>query len=830
MKKKHFTGILILCGLVLLIGISIIILISYSNIMPKNISDQVSTFLKDNIIFLSFSMLLSIIGSIASIIGLIQDSSKYQNKFKHSKIIIRQYSLNHAQFTNRISEFQQLIEKISGNSLINVFGDKGVGKSELLKLISDIINGNISKDFKNEHPNIMEISNLKKVKSLYFDISDKTGYTDIVNELSEKTCSTTSSNINNFMESIKYNFKNIKLIIILDNINNKGSRKDIENVIEFYHGHRPNDVFIIGSIKRFNTFKYTVEDVEILPFKEKEIALLAFKKNKKVSEANLKNLFAISQGLPIFLNFILNNYNNENISDKILLLSMKEYFIETLSGLSDDSLELLKCASFFSISKVELSYNLLRELGYENIENKISELKQYSLVIINPTLNTFKIHDQVSDIIIEYYYKQTEEINSRIAKYYKKYENNREYVLHTLVSDLLIYEYNYVINIINEELEKDNYAFLISVGQLIKKFDRSCYIANQIPDLYNIITYTHLYAIMGIGDYIDAANFVKNFSKMPYSFSSIVNVESQIEFDFHFLWADLDHLQNKYTMAIQNFEILKAKAESLNFVKSIPKCTWGIAHSYRHQGKFLSKAYEYYCACELEARKYNQKKYLIKSLNGKMCINLVWNNMSFNYDEVINEIYAIAGNDETLKDTIYSTKKYQSIYYRKIKRYTDAIVCIKEALSWYESIGKRLIYNLYFELGEYYRDLEDYNDAFKNYGKSLEFANKNLDKNLLTQSRLAILLTEIGANHFYYNKSLECQLEEIISIIEICEDCDLQYNKIQAEIVLLYLKGENTSNYLDYTKYLESNNLIQESNIYKNLSQNTIKHMQLLLL
>lgn len=829
MKTKYLKALLILCLFLFIIG-AIAIFFKYSSNASSNSKVfMLYQFVKENETFVIISTLLGFVGSIASIISLGASFGVIGKPIESQFRPIGKYSGNHSQFTNRINEFQYISQKIETSTLINIFGDKGVGKSELLKMYSDMINGNLSKKIGYD---FTIIKKQKNKRALYFDVSDKTGATDIISELCNRTFLNMSPSIENFIQNINNNFKNYMLIIIIDNINNQGIRRDMDRIMELYRRERPNDVFIIGSISRYISFKFPVEEIEVLPFREKEIATLASRKQKKLSEEDLKNLFSFSQGLPIFLEIILNYSAEEKLSEKIAILNIKEYiFSEIINNLSDSSAEMLKCASFLNISRVELDSYLLTELGFEHVEDKIAELKRYSMIITDPKSNSFKVHDRIAEIITDFYFKQAEETNSQIASYFKNHGYYREYVLHTLVSNRLVDEFQDVINIIKVELENENLAFLISVGQLSTKFNRSNYIANKIPEVYNLILYTYLYATMGIGDYINAASIVKNTNKIPSAISSITSINNQIEFDYHFLWADLEHLQNKYSNAIQNFEILREKALELGFLELESKCVWGIAHSYRHQGKYLTRSYEFYCECEKLSRKHDQKKYLIKSLNGKICINLVWSNKQFEYEKIFNEIYKIAEKDSSLQDTIYSTKKYHSIYLRRIKHYADAKIQIIEGLEGFKRIGKRLIYNMHFELGEYYRDLEEYDSAFYNYNIACEFANKNLDKNLLTQSRLAILLTEIGADKRYYNRQCSTQIDEVLAIIEICEECDLHVNKIQSELVLLYLKDEKIQEHKNYySKYLHSQNLMQELDIYNNLSKEAIKHMQLILL
>ena len=91
---------------------------------------------------------------------------------------------------------------------------------------------------------------------------------------------------------------------------------------------------------------------------------------------------------------------------------------------------------------------------------------------------------------------------------------------------------------------------------------------------------------MGMGDYIGAEELVNNLLAGQIKLVHISDISSDIEFEFNYLVADLLHLQNKYTKAINDFRMLLNIANmNKNFNHKIPKCTWAIAHSGRHQAE-----------------------------------------------------------------------------------------------------------------------------------------------------------------------------------------------------------------------------------------------------
>lgn len=110
---------------------------------------------------------------------------------------------------------------------------------------------------------------------------------------------------------------------------------------------------------------------------------------------------------------------------------------------------------------------------------------------------------------------------------------------------------------------------------------------------------------------------------------------------------------------------------------------------------------------------------------------------------------------------------------------------LSKVLEDYKRQRKRLQYNLYFQIGEYYRQIGNVNLAKENFEKALSFSRKNLDHNLETLSQVALTICDICSN----SVDQQSDEEKIVNCIETCQQFDLNTNKLLAQMLLAYIQG-----------------------------------------
>lgn len=255
------------------------------------------------------------------------------------------------------------------------------------------------------------------------------------------------------------------------------------------------------------------------------------------------------------------------------------------------------------------------------------------------------------------------------------------------------------------------------------------------------------------------------------------------------LTAKLYHLQNNYEESIAVYLILlNDTRHNKDFEKYEAKCLWGIAHSYRHQGKELDLAIKYYDESIRVAKRLNRKSEIIKSMREKLTIYLCrrQNNAARKlYRKIAVEVHALPESSYSGTKASFLKSKAQYLSVVEENHYNLQYELLSKVLADYRFQRKRLQYNLYFQIGEYYRRLNELDLAKENFKIAISFSKKNLDHNLETLSQIALIICDICSNSIH-QQSAEI---DIVCCIETCQQFDLNTNKLLAEMLLAYVQG-----------------------------------------
>ncbi|WP_143160757.1 hypothetical protein [Hespellia stercorisuis] len=109
----------------------------------------------------------------------------------------------------------------------------------------------------------------------------------------------------------------------------------------------------------------------------------------------------------------------------------------------------------------------------------------------------------------------------------------------------------------------------------------------------------------------------------------------------------------------------------------------------------------------------------------------------------------------------------------------DDLELLQFALREYELQKKRVQYNTFFDIGEYFRHHNQYIKAVENYSIALNFSKKNHDLNLETMSRLGLVLCNISQQ-----LNAHIIIDSLRDILKDCTGSNLYTNSIFVEIIL----------------------------------------------
>lgn len=721
-----------------------------------------------------FGVLATIIGAIWAIVKVIK------NHLINKRLELKTYYISRGVFSDRLNSLKELQYAINSNTrIINVYGKRGIGKSAFLRFFCDSVNHKLNRLNRNKK----KMLKIAKGIALYIEISSYGNIAlidQILNSVADKG-ETFSQYIENLLLKVKHKKK---IYIVLDNINTNALGKEIEMVVDAFFSYSPKFCVIVGSIEKQPFINSINEDnikyVPLNTFDEDDIFDFAENNNCDISPEMIQKILSFSEGLPIFVSLFLKSQQN--------YLSFEgeridKYMERIYDDLLPQSKQIALYIAFLCITNAIIQLRLLQVFICSITENDIEELNNSSLIEYDVTNATIKMHELFRNYIVKKHNNEKDIIGS-IYNYYNQQNRVFEKTYYLL---MLNYDNrnSEITNAIISAIEGEKYSFLLLLGEHYKLlYDWNSNRSGIESKTFLYLIYGYVSGLIGVGDY-PAAREVIDTCRI-----SANGLESTLQFDFSLITAQLYHLQNEYDLSIETYNILLNNiTRNESFQKYEAKCLWGIAHSLRHKGYDLDGAIEYYDQSIEAAMKLNKESEVLKSMMEKLNIYILQNK-----SEDAGKLYSII--EKRIQDlpigkyigTRNSFRKLQSRYYR-IMLNTDTqlqLNLLQETLNEYRNQKKRLQYNTYFELGEYHRKLNEYQEAKDNYNKALAFSKQNNDYNLKTLSQIALIVLDISIETYVSDQMIPI----IIATLQESEANNLYTNKLLAEMILGFLQNE----------------------------------------
>lgn len=697
-----------------------------------------------------------------------------------------QYFHNYKQFVDRynlVNETVNLVDK--KNIMINVFGENGIGVTNSLQFIADLINKKTNFFIRKKYCGM--INGLFKInqKARYFNISRVKSIDDLCELVFD---SITSGN------DLKYNIPNLSVILnrrkkryilIFDEVKLKEQMRIIEEFCLQLSRYSPKISYIIGTHSKSLSYQIKYNYLEVLKFNTNELTILAKVHNIKLKENESIELFELSNGVPMFAYLLIRYYDTDKglqKSDLINYLSEK-----IIPSLYDDEIDLLQSVCILSITQPRINLRDIDEISNTASKKKILSLEKKGL--INIVGNNYIV---VNRLVLDQLNYSIPISNKKCNILYNKYKNSNDEdraILYLILSKCDISETNIIAEYMDRKLsENDTIALSFLIEPLLKyEID----IKKIYPSLYIKYVYACVYILNIEGNYVEAKEFLDDLIIDGKLLKRIDNIENELDYKFYFLWADTEHLLNNYKTAIDIIENLIVKSLNTN-PQRLPQLLWMKAHCLRHQWSLPEVSKEYYQKCLNESIKQKSNEYIIRSLHGLICISFIQNNSKFNYKKAFSYLYDIYRTDPYKWDQYkYMTLKYEALYFCMHKKYNMAEKHLNNALNGFLSIKKRNIYDVYFEFGELYRMQGNYKNSIKFYMKSIEFSKLNTDYNLQSLSEIGKIISE-----YYNDEDYSLSFEKsLLNISKKAKEMNLNLNHQYAMYIAQNLTKENLSKF-----------------------------------
>lgn len=734
---------------------------------------------------ISFSTIIQAAAAIVAIVATVGGAIFTAIKaIKRRKLKVVSYYVSRGVFADRKENLSELISILNSDvRVVNVYGKRGIGKSAFLRFFCDFANHKLNRE-NTKRRNIKK--ELPKIcgRALYIHVSGDGGQPLDIQILSQLAghC----SNLSDAAEWIAKIVTHKKIFLIIDNINNAGLSKEIEAVIDTFISHSSRYRIIIGSIEKQPFLNISdekdIRHIELTAFNETDVFDFAEKNSKNLSPEDLSKVIDFTEGLPVFVSLLL---SNENLTFPMVSFDkgrINKYLGRIIDDLNPVTKTVAQYIGFLSVTKPVFSIRILNDLGVSLSTECLEELENCSLIEFDKEAQTIKMHELFRDYICQRFSTATEIIQT-LYKYYCHGNYLYEQTYYLIMLEDNVHSHT-ISQAVHKAIDEENFAFLLMLGEHYKRlYGLRMPTINLSEETFLVVIYGYLEGLIGVGSYPSAQEVI---DKCKISARS---PKTDLQFRFSMLTAQLYHLQNQYDESIATYQALLDLQQEDAYKKYQARCLWGIAHALRHQGKDFETAVQFYDESIAAAEKMNARSEVIKSMREKLVIFMLRQQR----EEARDLHYQICLKINQLPATGYqgtrtSFLKSEASYISTMKKPNPQheYILLTKVLDTYKAQRKRLQYNLYFQLGEYFRRQEDYHSAKENYSKALAFSRQNLDHNLETLSQIAIVICDVC------NDTLSSSAEDdLIHCMEVCKEYDLHVNQLLADLMLAYVHKTN---------------------------------------
>jgi hypothetical protein len=701
-------------------------------------------------------------------------------------------------FLNREQDILNAIKYLESERVINIFGRKGIGKSEVIKIVCDYINQHNTKFLRKK---INELSDIKlglKI-ALYVDLSDLSNKDEIISQIGQSLLRKEIKTLIGLLNELENSYGSKAILYSIDNVNNLVTQREVARIVNQILLVRKNDRIIIGSIFQMRSIGFSCKYIEIKPLKQNDFSKLSNFEGKEFSKSEIEEIYKRTFGIPIYLQLLYRSkYKGFEIDQTF---EIREIVIQViLPQLHENTQKAIIALSFLNLSQTTIDFNLLSKFVNGQFDQIIFEARQFSLIIDSylGEKRELKVHDIIRDIIVSEFLSSSN-LNIEIYEYYKEANDNCRALFHWIITEKKIEDLPFAIDVITKEAEKENSSFFIGLWDLTHRFVRSPTInrSHQLRQTFdNWLAFGYITALCSIGDYPTAENISKDFPLDGTGISSLAKIETDLDFKFHFLLADLDHLINQYAKALVVTEQLLNYCHFEKFNKFKPRVLWMLAHLYGHLGTDLDSAETFYKDCLEVSCQLNQPNFRLRSINGLAAISAVRNHLDWDYEKTLTEAIKEAENIDGANSIVASLYRNLARLRRREKYFINAQKALNESFKVCRDNELRTLYNCHYAQGEIARAEGKYKSAVKAYEIACNFNKVNKDENLRTSSTLCIIMCEILQGEPLYFKSWDNSEEALLECEKIAEELSMTITSFRTKIIRNFFVNSLSKNKL----------------------------------
>ena len=715
------------------------------------------------------SVVWAVLGSLWAASGIANNltSIRASRPPRHSRdhllppVLLRDESL-----VDRIGEMQQLGSSLVGSRCVNCHGHRGTGKSHLLGYVADVVNGHREDDSSRPAPAGFKAA-------LYFDLADAVGFDRFVHDACQARFPDATSWAQ-FVAAVDTEFGHKRILLMLDNVNLEGLWSAAGKAAYDYLVRRPSDAVVFGSVDPMILHNLEPAFVPVRSFDLEAVRSLARARRPDLTDADVEALHTRTGGLAIYLQLLLANEALPNRSDEAI-----DWFLQhhVFSELHREERAAIAHIAVLAYVRRAIAVDELSRHPIANLESTLDGVASRSLITRSPTDAAIRMHDIVRDSVVRRLGQQVSEAANAIlevAVAAGRELDGAVVALHCDPTATDIDAMTLLRSAIDDAASSRNYALLETISVGCRANAKLLGFLHDRRGGRTLVAYARAAGLAGIGRYGEAEHELLAPGVSP------PHDDDALKFDFHFLLADLAHLQNRYDEAFEMFDELNQLAADRSQGQNEARCQWGLGHVLRHQGKDPQRALRHLAVAESLAHESGDIGTEVLAATNATGLRVHLEALLPDEAARLKRLEdRVRGYQEHSGDLIKVRKARARLAWLAGRR-RQAELDINEALEIALRMNDRLIYNVYFERAEFARLAGEYDRASIDYERVAAFAEGNQDRNLIANCILGRALCAACTADRDDPDALRELRGSVLEARQIAMDADIQATVQQA--------------------------------------------------
>ncbi len=641
---------------------------------------------------------------------------------------------------DRERDIAQIVKRIDDDRVVNCWGRKGVGKSFLLQHLADVVNGHRQRRPRGG-------PKPKRLRAaLYFDLTDAVGFDQVERQVTQTALRRSDARWEEFVASVAAIFGRRRLLLVLDNVNTPGLWPSVGRAIYEYLARRPHDRVVLGSIDPVSLMNLRVEHVCLRPFDPESIGELVAARGHAVTPERLADLHDQCSGLPLYAH-ALAAHDSPLLGDSSAGPA-EALFEQDLVSRPPEVRELIAYAALMGLVGRVVPTAALGQFPIAQLEAQLQAAEPILQAVPHTGRRFFRIHDLFRDAALRVLRTEVScaarDLFAR-ARSDGRMLNAAIYAMFAEPAEIGEDDFDDVLApVIRSAVESRNYALLSNLHSWSRQTAAVLRFITADVDRHDLFIFGRASELAGLGRYAEAQEELAS-SSIARARRPLGVAATQLDADLRFLQADIAHLQNRYNEAREMFEALEGRAATTGNGSLEARCIWGQAHVLRHQGRELDTALLLFARAIELADAAGELFAKVYSVTGATGIKVFSCAVPGDEEQILDEVEKAIATNVVHPGYMLEVWKSQAqvAWFRGDAEKASAIV--EEALKKALALNDRLLYNLCFERAEFRRLAGDTEAALEDYVRVLEFGERNGDRNLISNSLLGAVLTDLAA-------------------------------------------------------------------------------------